>query len=62
MQNNKLARYTHKKYEVYINTVSCIDFSQENSMHILQHQYIHYRKLSLKIGLHSPETPKVGCK
>ena len=35
--------------------VRCIHFSQLNNMHTSQHQYIHYRKPSLKIGPHSPE-------
>ena len=38
--------------------VKCVDFSQQNNIHTSQHQYIHYRKLSLKIGPHSPEAPQ----
>ena len=38
--------------------VRCTDFSQQNNIHTSQHQYIHYRKPSLKIGPHSPEDPQ----
>ena len=62
VQNNKLCTVHTKKYEVHNNIVRCTDFSQENNMHTLKYEYIHYRNPSLKIGLHSPETPKVGWK
>ena len=39
----------------------CIDFSQQNNMHTSQHQYIPYRKPSLKIGPDSPEAPPPEC-
>ena len=52
---------THIKGQKHTNIVRCIDFSQQTNMHTSQHQYIHCRKPSLKIGLHSPEAPRV-CK
>ena len=44
-----------KKYELYNNIVRCTHLSHENKMYTSQHQCIHYRKPSLKIGLDSPE-------
>ena len=61
MHNNKLCTVHTKKYEIYNDTVRCTYLSQENNTHTSQHQYIYYRKLLLKIGFHSPETPKAGC-
>ena len=60
VQNDKLCMVNTKKYELYNNIVMCTHLSQENKMHTSQHQCIHYRKPSLKIGLHSPETSKAG--
>ena len=51
---------THTKGMKRTNTVRCIHLSQLNNMHT-SHQYIHYRKPSLKIGSHSPEAPR-ECK
>ena len=59
MQNNLVHT---KKYEIYNDIVRCVDFSQQNNMHTSQHQYIQYRKPSLKIGLQLPETPRAGRK
>ena len=55
MQNNKLCMVNTKKYELYNNIVMCTHLSHENKMYTSQHQCIHYRKPSLKIGLDSPE-------
>ena len=49
---------THTKGMKRTNTVRCIHLSQLNNMHTSQHQYIHYRKPSLKIGPNSPEAPQ----
>ena len=62
MQNNKLCMVHTKKYEIHNNIVRCRDLSQENKIYTLQHQCIHYRKPSLKIRPHSPETSTAGCK
>ena len=43
-----------QKYEMY-NTVRCMDFTQQNNMHVSQHQYIHPGKHSLKIRLQPPK-------
>ena len=42
---------------VVVVVVLLLLFSQQNSKHASQHQYAHYWKHSLKIGLHSPESP-----
>ena len=53
MQYSKLCMVNTEKYELYNNIVRCTHFSQENKMHTSQHQCIHYRKPSLKVGLDS---------
>ena len=47
----------HTKGMKHTNIVRCIHFSQLNNMYTWQHQYIHYRKPSLKIRPNSPEAP-----
>ena len=48
---------THTKGMKHTSIVRCIHFSQLNNMHTWQHQYIHYRKPSLKTGPQLSRSP-----